>query len=117
MILPWHLYLMAGLYILAGLNHFRVPWIYKKMIPPALPSPKLLNIISGLAEIVLGVTLCIPALSAFAAWGIIALLVAIFPANVYMYTNNNAAMGLPKWIRLARLPLQLFLIYWAWLYT
>lgn len=117
MALPWHLYLMALLYILAGINHFRVPRIYMKMIPPSLPSPKSLNIISGVAEIILGILLCIPAASAFAAWGIIALLIAIFPANVYMYTNEKAALGLPKWLRLIRLPIQLVLIYWAFLYT
>lgn len=117
MALPWHLYLMAFLYILAGINHFRVPRIYTKMIPPAFPEPKVLNIVSGLAEIVWGILLCIPQTTAYAAWGIIILLVAIFPANVYMYTNNKAAMGLPKWIRLIRLPLQLLLIYWAYLYT
>ncbi|RDI12127.1 DoxX family protein [Flavobacterium sp. AG291] len=117
MALPWHLYLMALLYILAGINHFRVPRIYMKMIPPSLPSPKSLNIISGVAEIILGILLCIPVASAFAAWGIIALLIAIFPANVYMYTNEKAALGLPKWVRLIRLPIQLVLIYWAFLYT
>lgn len=117
MALPWHLYLMALLYILAGINHLRVPRIYMKMIPPSLPSPKSLNIISGAAEIILGILLCIPAVSAFAAWGIIALLIAIFPANLYMYTNEKAALGLPKWVRLIRLPIQLVLIYWAFLYT
>ncbi|MFD2601163.1 DoxX family protein [Flavobacterium suzhouense] len=114
---PWHLYLMALLYILAGINHFRVPRIYIKMIPAFLPVPKILNLISGAAEVILGILLCIPAASAFAAWGIIALLIAIFPANVYMYTNEKAAMGLPKWVRLIRLPIQLVLIYWAFLYT
>ena len=117
MTLPWHLYFMAVIYMLAGLNHFRVPWLYKKMIPPALPSPKVLNILSGLAEFISGFALCIPTLSPYAAWGIVALLIALFPANVYMYTNDKAALGLPKWIRLLRLPLQLALIYWAWLYT
>lgn len=117
MALPWHLYLMAFLYLLAGINHFRVPRIYIKMIPSSLPSPKLLNTLSGVAEIILGLLLCIPAVSSWAAWGIIVLLVAIFPANVYMYTNEKAAMGLPKWLRLVRLPLQLVLIYWAYLYT
>lgn len=115
--LPWHLYLMASLYILAGLNHFRVPRIYTRMIPPYLPAPKTLNIISGLAEIVLGILLCIPQTSAYAAWGIIALLIAIFPANVYMLQDKKAGMGVPKWILLLRLPLQLVLIWWAWLYT
>lgn len=117
MALPWHLYLMAALYILAGINHFRVPRLYVKMIPSALPAPKALNIISGAAEAISGILLCIPAVSSFAAWGIIAMLVAIFPANVYMYTNDKAALGLPKWIRLIRLPLQLVLIYWAYIYT
>lgn len=115
--LPWHLYLMASLYILAGLNHFRVPRIYTRMIPHYLPAPKTLNIISGLAEIVLGILLCIPQTSAYAAWGTIVLLIAIFPANVYMLTNPKAGMGVPKWILLLRLPLQLGLIWWAWLYT
>jgi uncharacterized membrane protein len=117
MALPWHLYLMAAIYILAGLNHFRVPRLYAKMIPPALPTPKLLNIVSGLAEIILGIALCIPALSHWAAWGIIALLIAIFPANVYMLANDRAGMGVPKWILLLRLPLQIALIAWAYLYT
>lgn len=117
MALPWHLYLMASLYILAGLNHLRVPRVYVRMIPPAFPAPKLLNYISGTAEIILGVLLCIPECTPMAAWGIIALLVAVFPANVYMLTNDKAGMGVPRWILLLRLPLQLVLLYWAWLYT
>lgn len=117
MTLPWHLYLMASLYILAGLNHFRVPRIYMRMIPSSFPSPKILNAVSGIAEIAFAIMLCIPLLSPLAAWGIIILLIAIFPANVYMYTNDKAGMGLPKWVRLVRLPLQIALIYWAWIYT
>ncbi|KGO93417.1 DoxX family protein [Flavobacterium subsaxonicum] len=117
MTLPWHLYLMAAIYILAGLNHFRVPKIYTRMIPPSFPNPKALNILSGLAEFLLGIALCIPAVSTYAAWGIIVLLVAVFPANVFMYTNDRAGMGLPKWVRLVRLPLQILLILWAYLYT
>lgn len=117
MSLPWHLYIMAAIYILAGINHFRVPKLYLKTMPPVLPSPKTLNKITGLAEIILGVLLCIPATSAYAAWGIILLLIAIFPANVYMYIDKNASLGLPRWIRLLRLPLQILLIYWAYCYT
>ncbi|MBD3582412.1 DoxX family protein [Flavobacterium selenitireducens] len=115
--LPWHLYVMAGLYILAGLNHFRKPRLYRKIIPPYLPNPNLLNALSGIAEIVLGACLCVPVLSKYAAFGIVALLVAVFPANIFMYTNEQAAFGLPKWMRLARLPLQIVLILWAFLYT
>ncbi|MDV6169919.1 DoxX family protein [Flavobacterium sp. DG1-102-2] len=117
MALPWHLYLMAAIYIFAGVNHFRMPRLYIKMIPPSLPSPKTLNTLSGLAEIAFGILLCIPATSVYGAWGIIALLIAVFPANIYMYTNENAALGLPKWVRLIRLPLQLLFIYWAYRYT
>ena len=117
MTLPWHLYLMAAIYIVAGLNHFRVPGLYQRMIPPALPNPKALNILSGLAEFILGIALCVPAVSSWAALGIIALLVAVFPANVYMYTNERAGMGVPKWVLLLRMPLQLALIAWAYFYT
>ena len=117
MTLPWHLYVVAAIYILAGLNHFRVPRLYQRIIPPALPSPKTLNIISGIAELLLGIALCIPAVSPWAAWGIIALLIAVFPANVFMYTNERAALGMPKWVLLLRLPLHLVLIAWAYLYT
>jgi len=117
MSLPWHLYLMALLYILAGLNHFRVPRLYIRMIPPSYPNPPLLNTVSGAAEILLGIALCIPVLSSVAAWGIIALLIAVFPANLFMYTDEKAGMNLPKWVLLIRLPLQLVLMLWAWIYT
>ncbi|VXC18417.1 DoxX family protein [Flavobacterium sp. 9AF] len=114
--LPWHQYMMGLLYILAGLNHFRQPRLYVKIIPPFFKNPKLLNQLSGLAEIILGILICIEPTSIFAAWGIILLLIAVFPANYYMYQNENAALGLPKWLRLLRLPLQLVLIYWAYSY-
>ena len=116
MSLPWHLYVMAALYILAGLNHFRNPRLYLKIIPPYFPKPILLNKISGVAEITFGTLLCIPSLTAFGALGIIALLLAIFPANLYMYQNSKAHLGLPKWLLLLRLPLQAVLMYWAFQY-
>ena len=115
--LPWHLYVMAFVYFITGLNHFRNPRLYLKIIPPYFPNPKLLNHISGLAEIILAIALCIPALSHYAAWGVIALLIAIFPTHLYMYFNEKAHMGLPKWVLLLRMPLQLFLIFWAYQYT
>ena len=108
---------MAFIYFVAGINHFRNPRLYIKIIPPSFPNPKLLNIISGLAEILLGIGLCIPIISNYAAWGVIALLIAVFPANIYMFTNQKASMGLPKWVLLLRIPLQLLLIFWAYQYT
>lgn len=115
--LPWHLYLMACLYFLAGINHFRNPKMYLRIIPPYLPNHKLLNYLSGAAEIILGALLIFPITKNYAAWGIILLLVAVFPANLYMFQNREASFGLPKWILLLRLPLQLLLICWAYLYT
>ena len=117
MILPWHLYLMAVIYIVAGLNHFRSPRLYIKIIPPYLPNPKALNIISGLAEIVLGIALMIKPLTGVAAWGVNALLIAVFPTHLYMYNNPKARMGMPLWALLLRMPLQLLLMYWAYQYT
>ncbi|PBJ12263.1 DoxX family membrane protein [Flavobacterium sp. ACN6] len=113
MTLPWHLYLMALLYIGAGINHFRKPGMYIRIIPPVFKNPKLLNILSGAAEIILGLLLTLPFTTHFAAWGIIALLIAIFPANLYMFQNKKAGFGLPLWILFVRLPLQIVLIYWA----
>jgi uncharacterized membrane protein len=115
--LPWHLYLMAVLFIIAGLNHFRNPRMYIKIIPPFFTNPKLINILSGVAEIVLGALLMVGYTSNFAAWGIIALLIAVFPANFYMYQNKKASFGLPNWILFVRLPLQFVLIFWAYQYT
>ncbi|MEO7975706.1 MauE/DoxX family redox-associated membrane protein [Flavobacterium sp.] len=117
MTLPWHLYLMAFLYVIAGINHFMSPRMYIKIIPDSFPNPKLLNSLSGAAEIILALLLIVPSLTQFAAWGIIALLVAVFPANLFMLQNEKAGFGLPKWLLLLRLPLQLVLMYWAYQYT
>jgi len=115
--LPWHLYLMAILYIGAGINHFIKPGMYIRIIPPAFKNPKLINILSGAAEIILGILLLLPFTKKIAAWGIIALLIAIFPANLFMLQNKKASFGLPKCILFVRLPLQVVLIYWAYQYT
>lgn len=115
--LPWHLYLMGFLYVLTGLNHFRNPRMYQKIIPPYLPNPKALNYLSGIAEIILGIGVCIPMFSKISAWGIVALLIAVFPANVFMFTDKKAGFGLPKLILLLRLPLQIVLMFWAYCYT
>ncbi|MBA9074525.1 putative membrane protein [Flavobacterium gossypii] len=114
--LPWHLYLMAFLYILAGLNHFRNPKMYVRIIPPYFPNPKLLNILSGLAEICFGLLLCLPDYSTYGACGIIFLLIVFLPAHIHMLQDKKASFGLPKWVLILRIPLQFLLIYWAYLY-
>lgn len=114
---PWHLYLMAFIYIFAGINHFRKPKIYERIIPPYFPNAKMLNLLSGVAEIVFGILLMFPSYSKFGAWGIIVLLVAFFSVHIFMLQDKKAGFGLPKWVLWLRIPLQFVLIYWAFLYT
>ncbi len=106
------LILAALLYIGAGILHFRATEFYLKIMPPYIPWHLAMVYISGAAEIAGGVGLLIPALRRSAAWGLIALLVAVFPANVYMVANNPTSAIL--W---ARLPVQALLIWWVYWFT
>ena len=109
---------MAAFYIYAGYSHFKNPKFFYKITPPAIKkwqSP--INIIVGIAEILGGIGLLIPATQSIAAWGIIALLVAVFPANIYHLTSKGAGTKVPMWGLWLRLPLQFVLIAWAWAYT
>ena len=114
---PWHLYVMALFYILAGLNHFRKHEMYCRIIPWFTTNKKIVNELVGFVEILLGVYLCIPIFSNLAAISIMILLVAIFPANIYMLLNEKARLGIPKWILVLRLPIQALLLFWAYCYT
>lgn len=111
------LYLMALLYTAAGINHFVHPEFYIKIMPPWLPAHKELVFISGVFEVVLGLLLFFPATRRLAAWGIILLLIAVFPANIQMMLDYKAENNPKLWIAILRLPLQPVLIWWAYLYT
>ena len=87
------LWLMAAFYVFGGLNHLMNPGFYLNIMPPDLPNPEWLNVLSGLAEIVLGVYILEPRTRVYAAWGIIALLVAVFPANLYAAFENVGIDG------------------------
>jgi uncharacterized membrane protein len=89
---------------------------YAPMVPPMLPAPLMLVYISGVAEIAGGVGLFIPSLCRAASWGLIALYVAVFPANVHMALAGLPLQGqhLPTWVLWARLPLQAVFIAWAY---
>lgn len=108
---------MSVLYVGAGAMHFARPNFYLRMMPPYLPAPLTLIYLSGVAEILLGALLWVPSLRPWSAWGIIALLVAVFPANLYMYQRGGAAYGVSDWLLLARLPAQGLLIAWAFSHT
>jgi uncharacterized membrane protein len=116
-------YVMAVLYVIAGAMHFLVPEVYVQIVPPVLPGPLTLVYLSGIAEIALGLGLFHPRTRRLAAWGLIGLLIAIFPANVYMATSGVVIEGTPgggdpsEIVRWGRLPLQVILVAWAWWYT
>lgn len=110
-------YLMALLYAAAGVNHFIHPATYVAIVPPWIPAAEAAVFISGVAEVLLAVLLLIPATQRLAAWGIILLLVAVFPANVQMALNYVATGHSLFWLTLLRLPLQGILIWWAYQYT
>lgn len=110
---------MGALYVTAGVLHFVATRRYAAIMPPYLPAHRTLVLISGLAEIAggFGILCPIPAIQRAAAWGLVALLIAVMPANIYMVTDHQKFAIIPLWAVWARLPLQLPLIYWAWCYT
>jgi uncharacterized membrane protein len=100
----------------AGILHFVKPDFYLKIMPPYLPAHYELVILSGFCEVVLGVLLFVPKVSRMAAWGIIALLIAVFPANIYLFQNLDI-LPAPPIFHLLRLPFQGLLILWAYGHT
>lgn len=108
---------MSLLYIAAGIYHFVRPRFYMKIMPPWLPWHLQLVYTSGIIEIMLGILLIPTTTRTMAAWGIIALLIAVFPANLQMAINYWNKPGFYFWMAILRLPLQLVLIWWAWQYT
>lgn len=116
MIYPWHLYLMAALYIFGGTMHFITPKIYLRIMPRYLPNHKLLVSLSGLAEIALGVGLCFPTTKNSAILGVIAMLIVFLLVHFYMLSCKKAGAGIPEWLLFLRIPLQFALMYWAFWY-
>jgi len=114
------MWLLSANLTIAGFVHLLNPGFFIPLIPPGLPSPEWLNLLSGLAEIVLGVYLLEPRTRIFAAWGIVALLIAVFPANVYGALENvgpegpGTGPGAFHWIRL---PFQALFLAWAFWFT
>ena len=111
--------LLAVSFILAGANHFISPQLYLSIMPPYLPAPLTLVYLSGFFEMLGGIGVLVPRVRRAAGWGLIALLVAVFPANLYMVTASEAfvVQGIPLWALYLRLPLQLALIAWVYWVT
>jgi uncharacterized membrane protein len=107
--------LAAAFYVGAGINHFLTPEFYLRIMPPYVPWHVAMVEVSGFFEILGGLGLLIPATRRAAAWGLVALLVAVFPANLYMATNpiETGATSIAPMLRWGRLPVQLLLIWWV----
>jgi uncharacterized membrane protein len=106
-------YLLAAFFIAAGANHFLNPDIYLSMLPPWLPAPEALNLISGAAEIAGGIGILIPRTRRAAAIGLILLLLAVFPTNLHLALHGWSGMAIPQWALWLRLPFQLAFIAWV----
>jgi uncharacterized membrane protein len=111
------LYTMSAIYILAGVLHFVFPKPFVKIVPKYIPYRLGAVYLSGFFEILFGIGLLFPATQSYAAIGIILLLIAVFPANLYMAQRMKEKKNNYAWVAFARLPLQLVLIYWAWVYV
>lgn len=110
------LILMATVYIVAGITHFRIPRFFLSITPKWVPAPEVVNKIVGAGEILLGISLLFPSTRTYAAIGVIILLIAVFPANVYHFQK---ALKKQKMVGVTalRLPVQLLLIYWAYTFV
>jgi uncharacterized membrane protein len=110
-------FVLGAAFVVAGLNHFRNPGFYVGIVPPYLPWPVALVYISGVAEIVLGALLWFPPFTVAAAWGLMALLIAVFPANVHMAVHPELYPAISPTALWVRLPIQGLLIAWAYGYA
>ncbi len=116
---PASRWVLGGFFVVAGINHFVMPRGYERIVPPGLGDPSTLVTISGVAEVAGGVGVLIDGTRRWAGWGLVALLVAVFPANVYMAVDPSSISGLrvPRVLLWLRLPLQPLAMWWAWAAT
>lgn len=108
--------LLGVFFVAAGVNHFVMPRYYRRIVPPRCGDPATVVAISGVAEIAGGVGALVPATRRAAGWGLVALLIAVFPANIYMAVRPQLFRDLriPRWALWLRLPLQPLMMWWAW---
>jgi len=110
------LVLMSALYVSAGIGHFIQPGFFLKITPKWVPYPELTNFVVGAVEVLLAMFFWISVLRSYAAIGVILLLLAVFPANVYHF--QKARRKRQHVVATAiRLPFQALLIYWAYTFV
>jgi len=108
--------ILGAAFVLVGIAHFVKTASFVAIMPPYLPAHEELVDISGVFEVLGGLGLLIPTLQRWAGFGLIALLIAVFPANIHMAMSPELFLewGIPLWLLYARLPLQFVLIYAVW---
>ena len=109
--------IMSIFYVSVGIKHFTNPSWFLKIVPPILPYKLSLVYISGFFEIVLGLLLLFPTLRYVTGWGLILLLIAVFPANIYLAQTNGAALNTTPLVAWGRLPFQFVFIAIAYWHT
>jgi uncharacterized membrane protein len=116
-------WLLAIFFVIAGMNHFLKPGFYVALVPPFLPAPLFLVYLSGAIEMACGIGVAIPRISRWAAWGVFATLIAVFPANIYHAVSGGlSSPDLPPFMAnpvaaWLRLPLQFVFLAWAYWMT
>ena len=113
------IYIMSLLYVIVGVKHFTNTDFFVAIVPPVISCKEEAVLISGIIEIVLGLLLLFNQTRKFAAWGIILLLIAVFPANIYLYLSDipRDVIGISKNKALLRLPFQIPLMIIAYWHT
>lgn len=106
--------LLGAFFIGSGVNHFVIPKAYRKIVPPGIGDPATLVTVTGVAEVLGGVGVFVPATRRLSGLALIALLAAIFPANLHMARNPEKFHKIPRGLLYARLPLQPLAMVWAW---
>lgn len=112
----WHQYLLAAVFVIAGVLHFVIPKFYERITPRYIPARKVMVYVSGVLEVISGIFLLTTAFQKIGAWAIIVLLILFFSVHIFMLQDEKARMKAPKWVLVLRLLLQFILIYWAYLY-
>jgi uncharacterized membrane protein len=107
--------LLGLFFVAAGANHFRSPATYLGMMPAWLPAPPAMNVIAGAAEMAGGIGLFLPGLRRWAAWGLIALLAAVFPANLHVALQGHMpGFSFSPAVLWLRLPFQALFMAAVW---
>jgi uncharacterized membrane protein len=108
---------VVGLFfVVVGITHFTSPAFFVSIVPPYLPAPLTLVYVSGFFEILGGLGVLLPATRTLAGYGLLALLVAVYPANIHMAMNPGDFPDIPPAALYARLPIQFvfaWIVWWA----